>query len=163
MDLPGWILQVDLSLEEVDAGDGPAELPLTRFQKRNAPSLGGSHIGKVIPDIDGIDLEWRDLNGTRFLSDRWFALDGFWCPGLVDERNQPRDGLIDLSAQFLTGLPLIGSRYLDCLNILGHVRELVLNIGTVVLLRFEPLVDSIGDGCHAAVDLSDLILYSSDL
>jgi len=57
MDPPGRILQIDLSLETVDAGDCPAGLLVARFQKRDTPSLGGGYIGKVIPDVDGIELK----------------------------------------------------------------------------------------------------------
>lgn len=91
-----------------------------------------------------------------------FALGGFDARTLSMKLSSREMARIDLSPQRLVGLPLIGNRCLDCLDIPGYL-ELILNLDTLALFRFEPLVDAIGDGNHSAVDLSDLLLHSGDL
>ena len=62
---------------QIDAGDRPAGLLLALFQKGDASPLGDGHIGAVIPEIDGIEIKGRPLDGTGFAPRCRFALGGF--------------------------------------------------------------------------------------
>ncbi len=85
MGLPDRPLKFDATFEAVDMGDCPAGLLLTDLQKCHTSGLGDSHIGHAIPDIDGIDMKGWDLDGTGLVLDRWFALDDFECPDVLED------------------------------------------------------------------------------
>ena len=123
MDLAGRATECDSAFLSIDTGDRPAGPSITLFQEGDTPRLGDGDIGRVVPDINGIDSErWR-FGQTGFGLRSRFAFSHLECTDVLGEGIQLRRGLADMLGQHAVFFIQLGNRRLDRPKGIAHGRE----------------------------------------